>query len=375
MCAFDPHNLTPDASLNRVKVMDLPNLAVDAGVKGKTGYELVSAHTLAELIRPYCNVFQLNPSLSDRKLNRAFNRLLAGDDGSINPNVRKVAEAIALRIGRNLGYLLLALKQGDWVNRQAREEWDASYWDHWAGINNIRLGGGLVVGGLGGYIKRHVLDVFAEAGIDDFGVAVSPYGGNLPLVGIARMAPPDIETALVFDMGGTMIKRGCAVYNDYWRQLEQLHVLPPVPTRWEAFERSLPSEEDAAAALLGHLVDTITKTWRTFRANSDLPLTRVIRISMAAYMRDGHPMIQRGAYGNLRHLTQNLKSELVLQLIQHLGVVDMQIVHDGTAAAAAYAGGLDAAVITMGTALGIGFPPSEKTVCRINEDFTISAPT
>ena len=373
MCPLDPRNLTPDASLNRVRVMDLPNLAVDAGVKGKTGYELVSAATLARLIRPYCSVFQLNPTLSDRDLNRAFDRCLSGDDGGSNPSVRKVAAAIAQRIGRNLGYLLLTLKRGDWVNREARSEWDASYWDHWAGINNIRLGGGLVKGGLGWHIKRHVLAVFEEAGITDFGVVVSPYGGDLPLVGVARLAPPDIETALVFDMGGTMIKRGCAIYDDYRRELLELRWLPPVPTQWEKFERTLPSGEDAAAALLGHIVATISDTWRTIRANSNLPLTRVVCISMASYLRDGHPMIQRGAYGYLRLLTQNLQSELVLQLIRHLGVVDMQLVHDGTAAAAVYAGGLDAAVITIGTALGIGFPPPEKEVCRISEDFVIAA--
>jgi hypothetical protein len=371
MSPLDPRNLTPDASLNRVRVMDLPDLAVDAGVKGKTGYELVSAQTLAQLIRPYCSVFQLDPSLSDRELNQAFDRCLSGD-GSSNPSVRKVAEAIAQRIGRNLGYLLLTLKRGDWVNREAREEWDTSYWDHWAGINNIRLGGGLVNGGLGQHIKRHVLAVFEEAGITDFGVVVSPYGENLAMVGVARTAPPDIETALVFDMGGTMIKRGCAVYDDYRRELLELRCLPPVPTQWKKFERTLPSAEDAAAALLGHIVAAITRTWRSIRANSDLPLTRVVRISMASYIRDGHPMVQRGAYGHLRELTQDLQSELILQLIPHLGVVDLKLMHDGTAAAAAYAGGMDAAVISIGTALGIGFPPPEDAVCRISEDFIVT---
>lgn len=43
--------------------------------------------------------------------------------------------------------------------------------------------------------------------------------------------------------------------------------------------------------------------------------------------------------------------------------LDVRLLHDGTAAASAMAGEAHAAVITLGTALGVGFPPGAGS-CR-----------
>jgi hypothetical protein len=50
----------------------------------------------------------------------------------------------------------------------------------------------------------------------------------------------------------------------------------------------------------------------------------------------------------------------------------VHMIHDGTAAAAAFAGRPAAAVIALGTALGVGFPPASAAGLR---QWPVSAPS
>ena len=51
--------------------------------------------------------------------------------------------------------------------------------------------------------------------------------------------------------------------------------------------------------------------------------------------------------------------------------IDVSLIHDGTAAATAYAGAKHTAVVMMGTALGIGFPPPANNLRTTDTDLTI----
>src|SRR5512145_1212879 len=97
---FDPQHLTPPISLNRVRVVDLPGLHVDAGVRDKTGYELISAMALAGMIREQAGALRLDPTSQDRDLNRALDSCLDSD----SRDICAAAERVARRAGRNLGY-------------------------------------------------------------------------------------------------------------------------------------------------------------------------------------------------------------------------------------------------------------------------------
>jgi hypothetical protein len=87
----------------------------------------------------------------------------------------------------------------------------------------------------------------------------------------------------------------------------------------------------------------------------------IIVVSLACYLHEGQPYLSEGGcYGRLQGLADNLQAHLADQISQRLGCpVYLRLLHDGSAAAAAYAGVENAAVIVLGTALGIGFPPSE----------------
>jgi hypothetical protein len=349
MSPLDPRHLTPANSMNRVRIVDLPGLDVDPEVKGRLSGELVSAAALARLLRENAAVLRLDPDQEDHALRLSLDRCFTSELST----VRGAAVFIGRRLGRNLGYVLLALRRGDPVNRAVREEWDDSYWQHWQRINRVWIGGGLVSGRLGPLIRDHAAIVFDEAGVEDYTINLSSYGAFLPLVGAARCAPAGAETALVFDFGHTVVKRARAAYNG--GTLVGLRRLPSWSTGWGAQPESI--SEAAAAKLLDYVVEMIAHTWRI----ADLEPSSPVLASVAAYIRDGHPLeAGHGAYMHMRRVTDNLQAELTRRVSEALGQpVEVTLVHDGTAAALAYAGAANAAVVTIGTALGVGFPPGD----------------
>jgi hypothetical protein len=351
---LDPPHLTPPVSLNRVRLVDLPGLDIDPAVKGKTGYELVSSLALTVLIRAQIDALKLDPALDDSVLPLAFETCFCHTDES----VRAAAESIARQIGRDLGYLLLVLHRGDPVNRAARAEWDDSYWAHWAGIRQVCLGGGLVSGALGPRLVTHARAVLTDAGI---ALHISPYAPVLPLVGAARLVPPDTTAALVFDFGHTLVKRAVGVYHD--GALAELRLLPSVPTHFDNEAGDPADPASVARGVRDLMIGIMTDTWHAAQ-DSGHRLSSVIPASLSAYVRDGQPLAaQSGAYVQLLHITDNAARMLSDHLSATLDrPVTVMLIHDGTAAAAAHAGLENAAVITIGTALGIGFPPSRNDV-------------
>ncbi len=349
---LDPQHITPAISLNRVQLVNLPGLMVDPEVKGRTGFQLVSATALTQLVRPRIDDLQLDPNMDDYELRLALDDCFASQQAK----VRAAAEAVGRRIGRNMGYILLMLKRGDAINRAARSEWDDSYWNHWAKIKRIWLGGGLVSGRLGPVIQQHVAAIIEEAGIDNYTAKISPYTSALPLVGAARYAPSNCKTALVFDFGNTMIKRALAVYKN--NQLTKLRPLPSYPICWPKIEPASNDPAQQAARLFSHLVSLIIDAWHKARKVGLLSSSPIIA-SMGAYIRDGHPSAaQGGGYTQLRRITNNLQIELAQRVSTLLNeAIEVLLIHDGTAAATSYAGEKNTAVIMMGTALGVGFPP------------------
>ncbi|HMA33648.1 MAG TPA: hypothetical protein VKY74_04130 [Chloroflexia bacterium] len=82
--------------------------------------------------------------------------------------------------------------------------------------------------------------------------------------------------------------------------------------------------------------------------------------------------ISCGAYAQLHTLTDNLGAWLAQQISRRIGrAVAVELVHDGTAAARAYAGAPRTAVIMLGTALGVGFAP-EAPLGPVAPDLDVS---
>ena len=191
--------------------------------------------------------------------------------------------------------------------------------------------------------------------MEGFGVQLSPFGADLPLVGAARHVPPGHDSAVVLDFGGTWVKRAWAAFED--DRLVELRRLPDQAAPWRVVRTLEETTPEEAEKLLRDMAALIAATWQGAPSTRRGP-AETIPVSLAAYVRDGNPMLtQAGTYMQTNRVTDNLERELGRRVGAALDrPVRIRLLHDGTAAAATYAGERQAAVIMLGTALGVGFP-------------------
>ncbi|MFN8637793.1 MAG: hypothetical protein U0893_28405 [Chloroflexota bacterium] len=317
---LDPANLTPAASLNRVRFTPLSGLPIPAGMVDWAAYALLSAKALSDL------------------------------------TTRHGGQEAARRFGERLGWLLVTLRLGDPASRAVREDWDDSYWRHWASITTVFLGGGVVSGDIGPDIAQHASQLLASCGMADCAVSVAPWPEHLPLVGAARTVH-DSSSAVVLDFGGSFVKRAIAHYED--GHLAALRIVPRLPARLPELPGGAEPTSEQTQVLGAQIVATMADTW--LGARSVYPeLSTTIVSSIASYLRDGQPLArQGGTYASLLALSENLSAWLSERISSRLGhEISVRLLHDGTAAAHAVAGAERTAVITLGTALGVGFAPA-----------------
>ncbi|MBN1811941.1 MAG: sterol carrier protein domain-containing protein [Anaerolineae bacterium] len=108
---FDPYHLRPLASLSRRRLIALPGL--DEDDVGKLGRELLSDLALIKLIRPHARTLQLEGTPDgDAGLDRMpqqLNAIMSGPDVPRRRLAASIAEAIAARHGRLVGYLIASI--------------------------------------------------------------------------------------------------------------------------------------------------------------------------------------------------------------------------------------------------------------------------
>lgn len=354
--------LTPDHGINRVVLYDLPGAPIDEGIRSKTAYDLVGTAALFEQIRARADDLKL-PSESVAGLNTgvfiAFDRCFESDDGRVHIAAREIAR----RFGRNVGYILLALRHPA-AQRELRPEWDSWLHQHWWTLARLWIGGGLIRGHLGDRLIEDIQAVFSEAGTIPPELMRDPYGAALPLVGAACCMRQVPDNAVVMDFGSTNVKRGVAEYRD--GTLRTLRVLPPFETDWHG---SIEDETALRGFRDGFMIPAIAGTLAAVRPDSPQ-----VNISLAAYVDEsGQPFARQGAiYAALGRITEGFQQALSEQVSQSLGRrVQINLIHDGTAAAAAHPGD---AVMTLGTAIGMGYAPPVPNPLPLARDFAVVMP-
>jgi hypothetical protein len=372
MLAFDPNRLTPVASLNRVRIVDLPGIPLDDATRGRTFYDLLSAPALGAYVRQRVDALGLPLHTTDpTQLLPLLDGCFEHDDEA----VRAAAEDVARWYGRNLGLLLLTLRRGDAANRQARPEWTDAHWAHWAGIRQVWLGGGLVSGQLGTRVVRYATERLSETGMRDCTLHLSMAPSELALVGAARSvaggAGGAATPALVFDFGHSRVKRALAIYRG--ESLGALRLLPALPALTWSGEMRDPAEQahQMLAFMGGVLVDSWCEMCRTVER-----LRPQLIASVATYVVDGRPAeYDRGAYAQMRLLPERADEWLARHTSERVGIpVKVELLHDGSAAARTYAGAEQAAVIMLGSAIGTGFPPGAEGLRPLAAGFEVSIP-
>ncbi len=348
----------PHVSINRVRIVDLPGLPVDAEVRDRLAYHLLSVQALTGYAREQATALGLPDTLSAEmgEARREWPPWVSRGLTSPEPSVRAAACAIARRLGRNLAYLLLTLRRGDAVNRAARPDWTAQEWERWAAIERIWLGGGLLNPPLGEAIVAAAQATLTELGATGPAVLLTPYRELLPLLGAVRYLPPQVQAALCLDGGHSRIKRAIVTLTD--GAVTGLHPLPPVALPPGFPHLPAPAERLALGhALRDFLVEVIARTLAESQA-AGWEVGPDLMLSVAAYV-DGGRLLGNGLYATLSALAGDVRPLLAEALQARTGRLwRVHVIHDGTAAGAIYAGEPQTAVMMVGTALGIGFPPA-----------------
>ncbi|MBN1259475.1 MAG: hypothetical protein JXB35_02240 [Anaerolineae bacterium] len=350
----------PHYSVNRVRVVDLPGLPLDDAVRGQAAYHLLSSEAVVRLALAHADTLGLPDSLrqSDRpEVRRALPLYVNDCLQAAEAGARATAEAIALRLGRNLAYILLTLHRGDACNRAARSEWTAAEWEIWRGIRHVWFGGGLMRGELGRRIVAHARALLDELGYGEaLRLSITPFHGDMALLGAGRYGPAEARTLMAFDFGQTNVKRAKLTLTG--GAITALDLLPSHPTAWVFRNDPTAAERYTGREVLAFVAEALCRGLE----EAGVPGGDIM-MSVAAYV-DGGRLLGNGIYARMSLLGDDVRPLIAGAVRDHCGrAARVHPIHDGTAAAAVHACTMPAcnspaAVIVVGTALGIGFCPA-----------------
>jgi hypothetical protein len=125
------------------------------------------------------------------------------------------------------------------------------------------------------------------------------------------------------------------------------------------------------------MADTIHEWMNSIRAvEPSINLAPTVLCSVAAYVEDGEPVrMDRGAYTSLHRLSPDIRAWFCAQIGAAVGTprgaVEIEFVHDCDVAACALAGRPNAAVLMLGSALGVGFVPPAEGYRPLAEQFML----
>jgi hypothetical protein len=361
---------TPDnASINRVMIVDLPGLPIDEAVRGRKAYHLLSSLAVVAYARNHQSALKLPEAYAEdsEQVRRQVPLFIEECLQSPDAEARRAAQAIGRRLGRNLGHILLTLHRGDAVNQAARPDWTEVEWTHWQAVRRVYLGGGMMRGQLGNLVIRHARAFLAEVGYaGQPEVWRTPHPHNMAIVGAGRYLPPTAHQALCLDFGHTLIKR--ARLNFEQGTLKGLHTSAPLPAPWDwrnepdAVNQAV-KDADGPHYVLDFVGQAVAQTFEENKKAGISPDPDVM-LCMAAYVRGGR-LLGNGIYATMSTLAEDVRPLLSEAIAAHIGHdLKIHLIHDGTAAAAVHAGEPNRAVLVIGTAIGVGFPPATEALLR-----------
>jgi hypothetical protein len=356
VAAYDPLKLSSFASLNRTRLAHVA--AIDPPLRGQPAVSLLSAAALRQSIAAEAGRLGLEAQLAGGEdVLPAFDRCLASPD----EGVRAVAVELGVRFGAYLGQLLISLA-GTPSSAGPEGDLAAAYRAHWSRVRHVVLGGGVVSGNLGRVMREVAREIVRTSVAPEFRLEVHDYAAQMPLIG-AALGVKDGSAALAYDFGGSVVKRGVALYEDgalTEMRLLPMVALPPAPPPGAA--------RGAAARATGEAMSRLIAEGRREALSSGFALGREVACAVNGYFEAAEPT---DLYSAIRLIdgSSDWLSDAVSSATGE--AVYVSLAHDGTAAARCLAGMPDAAAIMLGTYLGAGFPPPAGAVRRLSQRFAV----
>lgn len=336
-------HLDVSASLNKINMVEIPGVEHSRRFAGLSAHSVLSSAAIAGMIRVEFGVS------ADEYVGREFELLHRylqeqGDRQSL-------AQAVCEKVARNLGCLLMILTRQNINRSAARLDWSEEQWMWWKSVERVVIGGGILAGEVGRTVSAYLQKLYADNGLLQVAVELSDCAEYMPLAGVANMLRRKKVAGCLLDFGHTSCKRAAMNLAGEQRFFEKKIMGATVAYHEGTYNQQL------AAGLDERITEIFAATIAESVAFVDdsQPLNMVV--SIANYY-DGRRFATRGGYAKLNLVSDKYRQYLQKKLLAQTGkTVEIEFVHDCTAAARSVEDGLDrrTAVVVLGTGLGAGF--------------------
>ncbi len=351
-------------SLNNAYLIDLPHISIPDKYKNLSGFKLLSAKSVQD---EFNHILSFNATRYNSLL--IINHIF--DHG--NPDEILQVTNLANTYGQKLGYFFVMLIQGDEGNRNARRgdfKWSAEQWCFWSTIRNVALAGGVIAGRFGEIAINEANRLLQSLNIN-LQLHRFIYYRHISLIGLSRIINSRHNPILLFDFGKTSVEIGCAFYKDNY--VNAIQIIANEPSHCDSIKSKNVSKQHLRD-FANHIVDIIEKYWH-LTLNNTPNLSPVIGLSMGCTIVQGNLSLQfTGIYGKLRKIIQNFPYWLRIELYKrNISICHIYVHNDGDCAAYALNPDEYDAVVTLGTALGLGFTkPKNNGFFNLAETFQLN---
>lgn len=346
----DYYHIDENASINKVVLAKLPVEGIEDDLKGeKAGYIFNAKNILQDIKNSHKELKIDITNLNDFDIMKeAADRFMDEDE-----EVRNAAINVAKKYGYRLGLILLTLKTGLKENREARDDWQDEHWEYFANLDRVILAGGLTHTVFGEKLRVYANEVFKIAGVKPYDLLLFNNAAHLGVKGCATLVKERHTSNLIFDFGQTRIKRSLITVNK--GEITNQIFLESVDSKYMQFATKSLEERKEIAENLHVYIKNIIKN--TFEELSSYNIGNEIIISIASYVIDGKLNDHRGGYAKLSSLTDNYEKYLTKELEKELNrPINIKFVHDGTAIALYFKEYKNTVCLSLGTAIGVGYP-------------------
>lgn len=326
----DQGDLLPITSINRLYVDD--HKAYDLFHSA-----LIKA-SLIQVIKPYTK-----DSLDTLTLSEIMQIAEKINIDTLQLHIQHVIEAY----GRHLASIIRTLFKPSELSKKNHLEWKDIHFDYWASIKTLYLAGGAIIDPFIEPFKLAVEHELTKHNISKNIIFLS-HSDDLGIRGMMSIYQK-MGTLILLDLGQTSIKRAIYTRND----VKHEHIkLPNIPAQHLFSKDPLHDDVLASAELLHqYLVSLIHDIIIDHRIEPD-----TIYISIANYVKQGCLQPGRHSYGMLDVLGHPYDQYLQDALAKILPYpLQVKLFHDASAMALNFINQEKAAIISVGTAFGVGF--------------------
>ncbi len=324
---FDPENLNPDASLNKLVIG--PVSGAQPAHVGANGGDLLGRDAIVRLVQHRCGVVVRHDAVSDW--------LVAAMEADPSGGPAAVVE----EMGDRLASLVATLR--DPGSAESATGGRRTYLEVWQNLDLVILGGGLMKGAVGERVAARAGAVLATGRAAAPAVRVALYPVWLPLLGAARSARGNESLVIVLDCGQTSLKRGVALIRG--ERLVSVRVFASLPV---------------TAVRASDLPLFVALAVRELRKHHVGTASQVV-VSVASYIDNGRSVPDPGS----------IYEQLDPAVMQSRFGIPLHLMHDGSAAWRGLGADAPSAVIMLGTWLGVGIGPHRARLRRYAADFRI----